>query len=112
MIRVSSTSNGKRSRRLPNTTSSKGKGPTLGNQRIKGINLQEVINLQLNRAKSLLNEGQELGSKLTGFFGFEIRLIIQSAKEIIKKLENRDNIYIRPTIKKWEYPRIIWNTLF
>ena len=58
MIRVSSTSNGKRSRRLSNTTSNnKGKEPTPGT--IKGIKVQESI-----KGKCTIGEKGKKGNKV------------------------------------------------
>ncbi len=64
--------------------------------------IQALIETQLKRAENLLNEGQKLGKRLKGLFGFEIRLIIASLKRMIQRLYARKSIYDRPKLRVWD----------
>ena len=75
-------------------------------------NAQALIQFQLKRAYSLLQDGTILGKKLTGLFGFEIYLIIASGKIILNELFKRKSIYQRPTLTKWHCFKLICLTIF
>jgi len=73
--------------------------------------IRDFITTQLDRAELLLDSGSKLGKRLTGMFGFEVRLIIVSGKKIIHFLRHRKNIYDRPTLKPWHWPKLLWGSL-
>jgi len=74
--------------------------------------VQALINHQICRAQTWMLKGAALRSRLKGRFGFEIKLIVSSGMRILQALNKRENPYARPTLKKWDYPAIVWNALF
>jgi len=74
-------------------------------------NIQTLINQQLKRAEDLLNQGSILGKRLPGLFGFEIRLIIQGGKTIACALEQRKSVYTRPSLRAWQWLKIMGSDL-
>ncbi|MDB6095905.1 MAG: Phytoene synthase, partial [Francisellaceae bacterium] len=60
--------------------------------------IQSLINRQIIVAESLMKEGKDLGQKIKGLFGLELRLMINAGLCLIKKLKERTNIYERPII--------------
>jgi squalene synthase HpnC len=73
--------------------------------------IQTFIQKQIERALQLLNEGSPLGKRLPGIFGFEIRLITACGYQMIKTLNTRRSVYVRPTIKFWHWPMLLWKAL-
>jgi|SRR5690625_1763297 len=63
---------------------------------------QQLMQAQVNYARTLLNEGKPLCSRLSGRIGFELRLIIQGGLRILEKLEHVkfDVFNQRPIIRK------------
>ena len=80
--------------------------------RISNTAMQNLIQLQIQRAKALLLAGAPLGNKLAGRIGLELRMIIQGGMHILQKLENNGgNVFLRPRLKKSDYLGIFWNAL-
>lgn len=80
--------------------------------RISNTAMQNLIQLQIQRAKALLLAGTPLGNKLAGRIGLELRMIIQGGMHILQKLENNGgNVFLRPRLKKSDYLGIFWNAL-
>ena len=80
--------------------------------RISNTAMQNLIQLQIQRAKALLLAGTPLGNKLAGRIGMELRMIIQGGMHILQKLENNGgNVFLRPRLKKSDYLDIFWNAL-
>lgn len=59
-----------------------------------------LIQKQVHRAKDIYMGGMALGNKLPGFFGLEIRFIIECGYKILERLCARTNIEVRPKISK------------
>jgi squalene synthase HpnC len=74
-------------------------------------NLQALIQQQITRATALLQSGRPLGKRLKNLFGLEIRLITEAGFSITQKLCNRNSIYQRPTLKKWQMPLLFLKAL-
>ncbi len=72
--------------------------------------LQSFVQEQLHEASILLQQGTHLGNTLTGFFGFEIRLIIKHNQHMIKKLKSRKNVYECPKIYAWDWINLFIQT--
>ena len=80
--------------------------------RISNTAMQNLVQLQIQRAKALLLAGAPLGNKLAGRIGLELRMIIQGGMHILQKLENNGgNVFLRPRLKKSDYLGIFWNAL-
>jgi len=60
--------------------------------------IDALITYQLDRIYTIYNKGLALGTQLHGLFGFEIRLIIAGAKQILIALYTRKKYYQRPTL--------------
>lgn len=60
----------------------------------------KLINQQVERAAAVFCQGIELGNRLPGFFGIEIRFIINCGLELITKLKTRSSLQVRPTLSK------------
>jgi squalene synthase HpnC len=75
------------------------------------MTIQALINTQLIRTESLLNQGAALGKQLNGLFGFEIRFIIQGGKQIIHTLYQRKSVYTRPVLRVWHWPILLFKAL-
>ena len=74
--------------------------------------MQNLVQLQVQRAKALLLAGAPLGYKLSGRIGLELRMIIQGGMCILEKLENNQgNVFQRPRLQKSDYLRMFWNAL-
>lgn len=71
-----------------------------------------LISTQLLRAQEFLHKGASLGTRLKGVFGFEIRLIISAVNHITQALLQRKNVYERPIIRYWHWPKIFFNALW
>lgn len=61
-------------------------------------NIDALICYQLDRIYTIYNKGLALRTQLSGLFGFEIRLIIAGAKQMLIALYARKNYYQRPTL--------------
>ena len=79
--------------------------------RISDTAMQNLVQLQIQRARALLLAGAPLGNKLSGRIGLELRMIIQGGMRILQKLENNGgNVFLRPRLKKSDYLGMFWKT--
>ena len=67
------------------------------------------ISQQLHLATKIFTQGKRLGTRLTGIFGFEIRLIIASGQFILDQLRQRQDPFERPTLKARNIVPILWD---
>lgn len=75
---------------------------------------ESMLNLyrfQVRRAHQLLLKGVPLGKRLPGRAGFEIRLIIASALQIIQLLWHQPQVFSRPRLKSWMWLPILSRAL-
>jgi squalene synthase HpnC len=77
----------------------------------ENMDLNRLITLQLDRAKTLLRSGFPLGKRLKQLFGLEIRLITNAGWLIANQLSKRNSIYQRPVLKKWQMPLLLLKSL-
>lgn len=81
--------------------------------RINDARIQALVNIQINRAQSLLIAGAPLGQNLTGRIGLELRLIIQGADRMLNKLRyNSNDVFQTPRLNKFDHMRMLWTALF
>ena len=82
-------------------------------KRNKGSGMVALLQLQIDRAHEMLMTGTPLCNRLSGRFGFEIRLIVEAGFITIEKLQdNIDDPYTRPRLKRGDYPLILYRALF
>ncbi len=71
-----------------------------------------LVDFQLERIKSMMLEGAELGSYLHGRFGLEIRIIIEAGLTVTDKLAiHGGDVFTRPRLGKIDYLKILWFAL-
>ena len=81
-------------------------------KRISDKGMQQLIQIQIQRASALLLAGAPLGNQLPGRIGFELRLIIQGGGRILQKLKhNGGDVFRRPRLRKTDYLTMFWNAL-
>jgi squalene synthase HpnC len=75
---------------------------------------QAFMQMNVNRAMQLLQQGKPLGKRLPGRLGFELRMIVAGGERIIHKLQacNGDIFYHRPQLNKWDWVIILLKALF
>ena len=74
--------------------------------------MQDLMALQVQRARDMLLSGQQLGTILTGRMGFELRLIIAGGLCICDKLTNNNgNVFARPRLTKTDWLNMFWYAL-
>ncbi len=78
------------------------------------VDWERFMRFNVNRAAKMLAAGKPLGRILPGRMGLEMRLIIGGGETIIRKLQatKGDIFNHRPTITKWDCPRILCKALF
>ncbi len=75
--------------------------------------MHHLIALQRERIRAMMEEGAILGTRLTGRFGFEIRLIIAAGIRVLDKLAHHGgDVFARPRLGKGDYLLIAWQALF
>lgn len=78
----------------------------------KSNNIAKLIQYQLKRCQTILQQGLPLSSRLTGSFALEVQLIIAGANKILQKLYTRTNYYQRPTLHLFEKITMLVTVLF
>lgn len=80
-------------------------------ERIQNEQVEALIFRQLERAHILMDEGKPLEKRLTGAFGFEIRLIINAGLQVLDALSKRKDLYARPTLGLRQWPKVLWKAI-
>jgi squalene synthase HpnC len=80
--------------------------------RTSDTDMQQLMQLQIQRASALLLAGAPLGNQLPGRIGLELRLIIQGGERILQKLNNNGDVFRRPRLQKTDYLTMFWHALF
>lgn len=62
--------------------------------------MQALLAQQIQRARTMMLEGALLGERLSGRFGFEIRLIVQGGLRILERLEQQHDLFSRPRLRR------------
>lgn len=75
--------------------------------------LKNLIGFEINRTRNLFLQGNPLCQQVAGRLGFELRLTWAGGMTILDKiLANECNVFKRPVLKKRDYIKIIWQSLF
>lgn len=64
--------------------------------------------LELAYARQLMLSGAPLVHRLPGRFGWELRLVVQGGLRILDKSEQVDTRRVRPVIRAWDAPLLLW----
>jgi squalene synthase HpnC len=64
-------------------------------------------------AETLMREGAPLTRHLPGRAGWELRLVVQGGLRILEKIAAMDHATLshRPTLSRWDAPRLLWRSL-
>lgn len=74
--------------------------------------MRQLVEFQIRRIMQLLQAGAPLGKRLTGRFGFEIRLTVMGGSRVLQKLnEQYADVFSRPRLSKWDYLWMFWKAL-
>lgn len=67
---------------------------------------RDLMQYQITRARSMLNDGASLGYELPGRMGLELRMIVEGGRRILDKLEavKGDVFKRRPVLEAWDWP--------
>ena len=63
---------------------------------------------ELAYARRLMEQGAPLVHRLPGRFGFELRLVVQGGLRILDKSQRVDTHQVRPVIRAWDMPLMMW----
>lgn len=76
-------------------------------------NWRNLMQLQVNRCRSLLKAGRPLGKTLSGRIGLEMRLIVEGGGRVLDKIEalKFDVFHQRPTLNLFDWLLIIWRAI-
>lgn len=75
--------------------------------------MQNLMRMQIERARKLLEAGAPLGLKLPGRFGFELRLIVAGGSRILRHLHNNpDDAFARPRLGVRDGMLMFFHALF
>lgn len=74
-------------------------------------NYCNLVHEYMEHAATIYQQGMALGQNLPGLFGLEIRFIIACGNKVLEKLVNRDNVFSRPVITKFDMICIFFKTL-
>ena len=77
----------------------------------KGVinsNVHKLIAHQYNRAVKIYMQGIDLGTRLKGLFGIEIRMIIAGGKHVLYRLATRNDPYARPVLSNFSKLKIFF----
>ncbi len=81
-------------------------------QKINNEHTRELLELHLQRARSIYVQGQPLCKNLSGRFAVEIGVIYHGGLSVLRKLEqNTDNIYLRPRLTRHDKFNMLWRGL-
>jgi len=79
----------------------------------KNISQSEyLLSTLLSRTASIYAEGIKLQHQVPGRMGFEIGMMIAGGKLILQTLQQRDSIYKRPILSKFDFIRIFFSTFY
>jgi squalene synthase HpnC len=71
---------------------------------------RNLIQNQLDKTGQLLDSGAELPNRLSGVFGFQIRMVLTCAYRVLSRLYRRDDYYQRPILKTSDWAIIVCTT--
>lgn len=76
--------------------------------------MRELLLLQYRRCREMMCAGTPLGRRLTGRFGWEIRLIVAGGLRVLERLDaTRDTApFSRPRLRRRDWAVILWRSIF
>ena len=76
--------------------------------------LRALLSAQYQRARRMMLAGAPLGRRLSGRFGWEIRLIIEGGLRVLDRLEQQLDTapFARPRLRRRDWPVMLWRSLF
>jgi squalene synthase HpnC len=82
-------------------------------RRVATTDFRSLMRFQVDRARTLMKEGEPLGWLLGGRIGLEIRAIVAGGLRILEKIEavDYDMFRHRPMLERLDWPRILWRAL-
>ncbi len=81
-------------------------------ERRTDLAMQRLMQMQYERAFKLLRAGAPLAKRLSGRFGFELRLTVLGGRRILEYLDkNRTDVFARPRLTRVDWLKIIWQAL-
>ncbi|AGA33187.1 Phytoene synthase [Thioalkalivibrio nitratireducens DSM 14787] len=79
---------------------------------ISDIRIRRLMQRQYRRADRLLRSGAPLGHALRGRLGLEIRAIINAGARVLWRLEQQDDVFSRPRLRRRDQWVILRHSLF
>ncbi|MSQ56651.1 MAG: squalene synthase HpnC [Limnohabitans sp.] len=70
--------------------------------------LDSNLKNEIEFANQLMQQGQTLVHRVKGCAGWELRAVVQGGLRIIDKIHFIDTHIMRPTLKTWDWPVLIW----
>jgi len=80
-------------------------------KRHSSTELTLFMNAQIYRADNMLISGYPLCNIIGGRLGLELKMTIHAAHLVAQKMLSNDNVFTRPRLTKFDWPRLIFNTL-
>ncbi|MDH5360403.1 MAG: squalene synthase HpnC [Gammaproteobacteria bacterium] len=81
--------------------------------RLSDASVQQLLRLQIDRARKMLKAGAPLGKILPGRLGLEMRLIIYAGTRILYRLHMQsENLFSRPRLRLRDKLWVLWRALF
>ena len=66
--------------------------------------MRTLIAHQIGRTRKMMLEGSELGTRMRGRFGLQLRMMINGGLQILKLLENnKENVFSRPRLRPQDW---------
>ena len=74
---------------------------------------EQFMAFQIRRTETILEEGATIGSRVGGRFGLELKIIVEAAYRVLRKLKdiNGDIFSNRPVVTKKDWLGIIWRAV-
>ena len=73
--------------------------------------MQRLMHLQYERAYKLLRAGAPLAKRVSGRFGFELRVVVLGARAVLRKLMRNTDVFARPRLTFSDRVRLLWDAL-
>ncbi len=74
--------------------------------------MRALMRAEYTRARTMMQEGAALGTRLRGRFGLEIRLIVQGGLRVLDRLDAQENVFSRPRLRRRDIAVIGWRALY
>ncbi|WP_455203071.1 squalene synthase HpnC [Kaarinaea lacus] len=75
--------------------------------------MQALIDFQIQRTKIMMHQGLDLGQRISGRFGLQLRIMINGGLTILYALEKQQkNCFSRPRLSAKDWYFMLWNALW